>query len=831
MTLSKIKNQVSYQILFESLPDLYLILDPKLNIVAASDAYLSATMVKRDNIIGKPLFDIFPDNPLDPKSTGVRNLLKSLQRVLATKKADAMAVQKYDIRRPPEQGGGFEVRYWSPVNTPCLDALGGIIYIIHRVEDVTELIYLQESKTAQLKLTEQLRTEAGQMQLEIYQRAQQIQKKNEQLEFANSELARREKQQMYLNKELERLANIKTKFFANVSHELRTPLMLILGPVERLLKEKDLSTSTLHDLDLVCRNAHVLLKHVNDLLDVTKLESGKMPLTYSRVNLTKLLQQTIALFDARIKERNLTFTVTIPKDIIAEVDSDKIQRIIMNLVSNAIKFTPEKGKIDIIATEQNDHVNIIVKDTGPGIPITLQQEVFERFFQVEESSTRRFGGFGLGLAITKEFVELHGGTIHMVNAAEGGAVFTLILPLKAPKTVKIDEKPQPSSIQKIEIIPQVIEELKKTPQRRIESNSSIQKTDLPLVLVVEDNVDLNQFICSILTDTYQTASAYNGEEGLQQALHLKPDAIISDVMMPKMSGVQFVHALRKHSELLSVPVIILTAKADNTLCVSMLQEGAQDYMVKPFSELELKARLANLIHNKQVEDELERFIYLTSHDLTSPIPAMKHLITWIEEDSLEQLSQESKKHLNLLKQRAIRMSNLLTSIIKYFQTGHECMKEIKVVDVQVLLQTIIDTLAVPASFHIHLPDHLPKFKTYSKCLYEVFYNLIENCIKHHVTPYGNITITCDETDKYFRFSVEDDGPGIDQKYHDRVFEIFQTLQSRDVLESSGMGLSIVKKIIHSIGSSIHIESDVTKGTRFIFTWPKFIEEGDKKYEY
>src|SRR5262249_38506582 len=250
-----------FQTLFESAPGLYLVLTPDLNIVAASDAYLHATMTQRGAIIGRGIFEVFPDNPGDPTATGVRNLRASLERVMHHRMADTMAVQKYDIRRPESEGGGFEERYWSPVNSPVFGANKAVVYIIHRVEDVTAFIRLKQQGIEQHKLTEALRIHAERMEAEVFVRASEGQEANSRLQAANTELAR-------LYEKTKELDQMKTQFFSNVSHELRMPLALILGPTEKLLTSPQLSDSERANLEVVARNARTLLRHVNDLLDV-----------------------------------------------------------------------------------------------------------------------------------------------------------------------------------------------------------------------------------------------------------------------------------------------------------------------------------------------------------------------------------------------------------------------------------------------------------------------------------------------------------------------------------------------------------------------------------
>nr|WP_238150359.1 PAS domain-containing sensor histidine kinase [Legionella pneumophila] len=384
------KSNIDFKSIFDSLPDLYLLLDRDFNIVGVSDAYLQATMVNRKQILGKNVFDAFPENPNDPKATGAKNLYASLHRVLKNKSADTMAIQKYDIQRPADRGGGFEERYWSPINTPVLGAEQEVEYIIHRVEDVTEFVHLKKTGSAQLKLMEELRTKAGEMEIEIYQRAQEIQEANKQLEEANKNLAR--------------LDQIKTQFFANVSHELRTPLMLILGSLEMLLAEKRLPSFVLNTLRRIQNNAQILLKHVNDLLNISKLDAGKMILHYANIDLVKLIQQTIALFEAQIPERKFVFSMDLPDELQAQMDPDKIQHVLINILSNAIKFTPQNAKVRIRLAQTNPETcRLQIEDNGSGIPPDLCETIFERFFQVEEPTTRTVGGHWVGFIDCKRF--------------------------------------------------------------------------------------------------------------------------------------------------------------------------------------------------------------------------------------------------------------------------------------------------------------------------------------------------------------------------------------------------------------------------------------------
>jgi len=298
----------NFRTLFESVPGLYLVLEPdapRYTIVAVSEAYTRATMTKRDELLGRGLFEAFPDNPADPRANGVQNLAASLERVNRQRVPDAMAVQKYDIRRPAEEGGGFEERWWSPVNSPVLGPSGELVYIIHRVEDVTEFVRLKQAGIEQQKLAAQLQIQAEKMEAEVFLRGQDLQEANRQLRRANEEITR-------LYEQTKELDDLKTQFCAGVSHELRTPLTLILGPTQRMLDAPDTSAAVRRDLAVIARNARTLLRHVNDLLDISKLEAARMKVEYADTDVTRLARLVASHFEVLAQEKQLTYAVDVP---------------------------------------------------------------------------------------------------------------------------------------------------------------------------------------------------------------------------------------------------------------------------------------------------------------------------------------------------------------------------------------------------------------------------------------------------------------------------------------------------------------------------------------
>src|SRR6266571_2280422 len=414
-------------------------------------------------------------------------------------------------------------------------------------------------------------------------------------------------QMRQLTRQVKELDQLKARFFTDVSHELRAPLALVLGPTRKLLANGELTVEQRHDIEVIDRNARTLLKRVNDLLDIAKLEAGKVGVNRAEVDLAQLLRLTAAHFEAFAQERHISFSVETPPSVPAQADPEKLQRVFLNLLSNALKFAPDRGRVRCVLRVEGDRAIA----------------VFERFHQGESGSAGPLGGTGLGLAITKEFVALHGGTIAVTDAPEGGALFSVVLPLVAPPA---SVAPTTATGRDVDAIArETLEELRQNRATGIDPTREhaglpreVQKAlPLPeaLVLVVEDNPDMNRFIAETLASEYRVATAFDGREGLEKAQALPPDLILTDVMMPRMRGDELLSELRAHTELATVPVVVLTAKADDDLRVKLLRAGAQDFLTKPFSAEELRARVANQVTLKRARDVLQQELASRTHDV------------------------------------------------------------------------------------------------------------------------------------------------------------------------------------------------------------------------
>ncbi|HZC71678.1 MAG TPA: ATP-binding protein [Jatrophihabitans sp.] len=582
---------VDFQAILESAPGLYLILDPELRVVAVTDAYLAATMTRHEEVVGRGIFEVFPDNPDDPAAAGVANLRASLERVRRELVTDVMPVQRYDIRRPAEEGGGFEERFWSPANSPVVSPDGGLRYLLHRVEDVTEFVRAGKAAASQREISAELKSRVDEMAAEVYARSQQVAETSRKLKDANAELAR-------LYEATKELAAAKSQFFASISHELRTPLTLVLAPLERLLATLGPDDASRADLDLARRNALLLLGHINALLDAAKLEAGGIRLAYAEVDMAELVRTVAGFFESRAVERDVNLVVATPPESTAtQLDAEQIRRILFNLLGNALVFTPGGGTVRLELRPTSDEVTVEVGDSGPGVPAEERELIFERFRQ-GSARPGSVPGTGLGLSIVRDLVALHGGSVAVRDAPEGGALFVVTLPRQAPAGTEVGAASRPDWTEDANHHWSVAAAAADVGAPAHDGD------ERPIVVVVEDNPELNQVICETIGPSCRVVSAFDGQAGLIAARKHQPDLVITDVMMPVMSGDELVDALRHDPQLATVPILVLSARAGEAGRLDLLRSGANDYLVKPFTIKELITRADNLIQLHRAEERL-----------------------------------------------------------------------------------------------------------------------------------------------------------------------------------------------------------------------------------
>jgi signal transduction histidine kinase len=478
-----------FRALFESAPGLYLVLTPSFEIVAASDAYLKATMTSRADIVGRHLFEVFPDNPDDPAATGVRNLTASLERVLRDKRSDAMAIQKYDIRRPQPEGERFDERYWRPVNSPVLGAGAEVRYIIHRVEDVTDVTVKHEANRG------------------------------------------------------------KDDFLAMLGHELRNPLAAIASATEILKRIGATTGAAGQSRAVIERQVRHLKRLVDDLLDAARVQAGKVTLNRRPVDLAEAVHQAVVVLHG--PEASTQHILQVDAESVGiNVDPTRLEQIIVNLLTNAVKFTPVGGAIRIGVRAEVSTAVMVVEDEGIGISDEVLQRIFDLFFQGERTAARTEGGLGIGLTLVKKLTELHGGSIEARTGGPGrGSTFVVQLP--------------------------------RVPLPRAARRSAAGPIARRRVLVIEDNDDARDMLKTwLVLEGHDVLEATNGVDGVKILINERPEVAFIDIGLPVMDGYEVARQARQQADH-ATRLVALTGYGQAEDRQRSFDAGFDDFVVKP----------------------------------------------------------------------------------------------------------------------------------------------------------------------------------------------------------------------------------------------------------
>ena len=420
------------------------------------------------------------------------------------------------------------------------------------------------------------------------------------------------------NREIEAATQAKLMFFTNVSHELRTPLTLIETPVEQLLAENQLSKVQRRLLEVAHRNVRTLLKLINQILDFRNVEGGKMTLQLAETNLAALVGNVVSEFVAAAEHKRIRLSCRLPEHISATIDAGKVERVVSNILSNAVKFTPAAGEINVelAADTPQGTATLSITNTGKGIAESDLPHIFDRFYQPQHSE----GGTGIGLALAKAFVDMHGGHISVSSKAEGPTVFTVHLPLNLQAETPTSAAEQsPIAEPQAFIVPATQATTKAdAPQLQtiFEENNDPNQ---PTILFTDDNDDVCQMARTLLETHYRVLTAPNGVVALQMAELNIPDLVVSDVMMPQMNGLELCSRLKQSTATSHIPVILLTAQTLDEQRIAGYEHGADAYITKPFSAPLLLARIHNLLQSrKQLKQVFGGADELAKEEISTP---------------------------------------------------------------------------------------------------------------------------------------------------------------------------------------------------------------------
>jgi signal transduction histidine kinase len=668
------------------------------------------------------------------------------------------------------------------------------------------------------------------------------------------------------NRKLVELDRLKSRFFANISHELRTPLTLLLSPLEALLQRfAGQADDGVHELLLTMHsNGMRLLKLINDLLDLIRLEAGRMEIKSVPMEVADFIKGLASAARQVAEDKKIKLeTYTDLRLGVVATDPDKLEKVVLNLLFNALKFTPSGGRVELRAEKQGEEIVFVVNDTGIGIAPQNLPFVFDRFWQADSSAQRKFQGVGIGLALVKELAEMMHGVVTVESQEGKGTTFTVRLPYH--KAEPIPQTPPGTTAEsgataseewlanlyrRAELFPAMVS--LRGAAKPVELGKRGQR---PVVLVADDEPDMRRFLRSQLDADYDVLEAADGLQAAEKAMQFLPDIILLDMMMPEMDGLAVCRELRKHEETAVVPIILLTARADEETKFNALELGANDFLAKPFSSTELHARIKNLVEShdfqrnlsqknrvlsntidqlKETESQLVQSEKLASlgrmsagiiHEINNPLNFATTGLFALR-NKCKQLEPEARREyeeiLGDVEEGMKRVRNIVSDLRMF---THPEAGPSEPVDVTDAVNTSLRFLAGEWKDKVRVelkiaPDQVVQANRNK--LIHVLVNLLQNSLDamrqkkfENETPAISIVGRM-EGDRSL-IVVRDNGPGIERKHLDKIFDPFFT--TKDVGEGMGLGLSICHRIVKGFDGHISVNTEVGRFCEFTLNFP------------
>ncbi|HMQ09831.1 MAG TPA: ATP-binding protein [Oligoflexia bacterium] len=642
---------------------------------------------------------------------------------------------------------------------------------------------------------------------------------------------------------LKDLEEMKDKFFANISHDFKTPIAVAMGSLEEI-KRETLPTETVQRRAVIAAESSLnkLLAMVGDLLDVIKAESGALKMEWTSVNPVEILKEWMQPFLVLANKKSLKLNIKndVKEDIKIPLDVNKFERVIQNLLSNALKFTNyaknKENLIEIQLRSDKAWYYIEVHDSGMGIPDDEKPMVFERYYQTTKTSLKHHGGSGIGLSFVKEMIENHNGTITVKDSDYGGVKFVIALPLKQNVEVTgnyfVGSDSNEHEVYSVEFP-------RRAPEKINES--------LFTILIAEDNPEVANITLAAVEKEFNVYMVENGQEAFDFIQNNTIDCLVTDIVMPVMRGEELVKKVRAYNKTKDLPILVLSSQSDENTVVELLKEGANDYVTKPFKREVLLARVYGQIEKHKSSQWIaqnEKVIELgmlasgIAHQIRNGLHAMKNQISYYEktaqriEQNIHELSAEQRLKIkerldqcNAMMMRALNRIDSLTSSVNSYALGSKQVIEITLKDSLTLMKELLaDKIKSSAvTIELDIQDNL-KFFGYSS-FHEVIINLFVNAIdacKHDGT--GKIILKAKENREKVKIEIEDNGSGINKDTLDRIWQPFFTTKDPD--KGTGLGLYIVRDIIQGQhGGKLNVYSEGEgKGAKFVIEIPKVAKE-------
>ncbi|HTL56553.1 MAG TPA: ATP-binding protein [Candidatus Limnocylindrales bacterium] len=674
------------------------------------------------------------------------------------------------------------------------------------------------------------------------------------------------------NQKLKELDQIKSRFFANISHELRTPLTLLIAPLENLLQRFRLDNETKDLLGTMHSNGMRLLKLINDLLDLVRLESGRMEVKREPLEVAEFVKGLASAARQVADDKRLRLETSVDAALGSVLaDRDKLEKIVLNLVFNALKFTPSGGRVELRAEKRGDEFFLTVTDTGMGISAKNLPHIFDRFWQADGSSKRKYQGVGIGLALVKELVEIQGGQVTVESQEGKGTIFSVRLPYqkaeaatKSPATSETEAAGSSSAsggsvtseewlanlYRRAELFPAL------TPvQETLRPIEVSRNGNQPTLLVADDEPDMLRFLKSQLSSHYRVLEAVDGQQAVEKASQFLPDIILLDMMMPEKDGLQACREIREHTPTQSIPIVLLTARADEETKLAALSAGASDFLAKPFSTTELRVRIKNLVEShqyqrkvskqnqvlestieqlKETETQLVQSEKLASlgrmsagiiHEINNPLNFATTGLFTLRNKGKHLAPDQQEEYMEILKDvedGIVRVKNIVSDLRMFTHPETESRDQVEIADVvNASLRFLSNEWKDKVQIEQKLTEHQTIWANKNKLIH-VLVNLLQNSLdalknKNFDGEKPTITVESRVEPGKSILIVRDNGIGISNEHLDKIFDPFYT--TKDVGQGMGLGLSICYRIVQDCEGRIGVRTEPGKFCEFTLEFP------------
>jgi len=665
--------------------------------------------------------------------------------------------------------------------------------------------------------------------------------------------------------ELQQLDEYKSRFFANMTHELRTPLALVLTPLELLMQGEmgEFTEPQRSSFLTMYRSALKLLKLINDLLDLSRLEESRLRLDVAEHDLAAYLRALTEETQVLARRKAITLGYVAGAEALTIwCDLERLERVFVNLLSNAIKFTPAGGHVTLSLADRGEEVEVVVHDDGPGFPPEVAERLFERFYQVDSAGTRQHGGAGIGLALAREIVQLHGGTIEAWSDGLSGARLRVVLRkgrdqfrpemlLTSPaseadqeREARLDWAVQLSSRRDFRLL-----DIEEAAERRVVERDVDEVRRPFTVVVAEDNPQITQLIHMTLRREFRVLAALDGLKGLELVQRERPNLVVTDYMMPGLDGLELVRRLRADPGTHHVPVIMLTARGDLDDRVRGLETGVSVYLTKPFAPRELltwarqlvrgKEETADLVMTQRMES-LEIVAAGLAHEINNPLNYVKNALARVrldcdqvlaladtateralgagDREQAARLSARVRELLGVADSGLKRIAGTVELMGRYGRAGYK--RELVPHDAWEAVRTVVAVVLPATGRDVRVPLDLGGDGTL-ECVPEEFNqvvtNLVQNAIEAVADRTGLVRVTGTSDGTTLRLTVRDNGTGISQEAMGRLFTPFFTTKGPN--RGTGLGLTISRRVVESLKGTLRVSSVPGDGAEFLVELP------------